>query len=426
MEKILLKNVDVPNINDIDVYIAHGGYKSLEKALEMGPKEVLEEVKRSGLRGRGGAWFPAGMKWQFCIEVDKFPKYLIANADEGEPATFKDRPFLEKDPHQLIEGMVTSAYAIGASGGYIYLRGEYPDAHRIMNAAIDQAYAKNLLGKNIKGTDFCFDLTVHPGAGAYICGEASALIESLEGKRGQFRVRPPYMATHGAFGMPTVVNNVETLVNVVHIINMGADVWGKIGSKDSPGPKVFGISGHLNKPGLYELPMGVTMRELIYEHGGGIRGGKNLKAVIPGGVSTSMLTPDFLHIKMDVKSLQQAGSAIGSGATTVMDEDTCIVHMVWRAMAFFYHESCGRCTPCREGTDWMVKTLARIENGQGRMEDIQVLKDVCHTIHNNCFCPLGEGAVMPVLSSLKYFMHEYEEHIMRRKCPMGLKARARH
>ena len=426
MEKILLKNVDVPNINDIDVYMAHGGYISLDKAFAMTPKDVLEEVKRSGLRGRGGAWFPAGMKWQFCVEVQRYPKYLIANADEGEPGTFKDRPFLETDPHQLIEGMIVSAYAIGASGGYIYLRGEYPDAYRIMNAAIDQAYKKGFLGKNIKGTDFTFDLAVHSGAGAYICGEASALIESLEGKRGQFRVRPPYMATHGAYARPTVVNNVETLVNVSHIINMGADAWGAIGSKDSPGPKVFGISGHLNKPGVYELPMGVTMRELLYEHGGGIRGGKQLKGVIPGGLSTSILTPEFLDIKMDVKSLQEAGSAIGSGATMVMDEDTCIPHIVWRAMVFFAHESCGRCTPCREGTDWMVQILARIENGEGRMEDLDILTDVCHTIHNNCFCPLGEGAVMPVLSGLKRFRHEFEEHIKEHKCPKGLRARVRH
>lgn len=426
MEKILLKNADVPNINDIDVYIAHGGYMSLDKAFSQDSKDVLEEVKRSGLRGRGGAWFPAGMKWQFCVEVDRWPKYLIANADEGEPATYKDRPFLEKDPHQLIEGMIVSAYAIGASKGYIYLRGEYPDGYRILNAAIDQAYKKNLLGNNIKGTSFSFDLAVHRGAGAYICGEASALIESLEGKRGQFRVRPPYMATHGAFARPTVVNNVETLVNVSHIINRGAEWWSSIGTKESPGPKIFGISGHLKKPGLYELPMGVTMRELIYEHGGGIKDDKELKAIIPGGISTSMLTPAHLDLKMDVKSLQEAGSAIGSGATTVMHEDACIVHMVWRAMAFFYHESCGRCTPCREGTDWMVKILARIENGEGRMDDLKILEDVCHSIHNNCFCPLGEGAVMPVLSSLKYFMGEYEEHIMRRKCPKGLRARARH
>jgi NADH-quinone oxidoreductase subunit F len=426
VEKILLKNADVPNITDIDVYIAHGGYLSLDKAFAMEPKGVMEEVKRAGLRGRGGAWFPAGMKWQFCVEVDRWPKFLIANADEGEPGTFKDRPFLEKDPHQLIEGMIVSAYAIGASGGYIYLRGEYPDGYRILNAAIEQAYSRNLLGKNIKGTNFSFDLAVHSGAGAYICGEASALIESLEGKRGQFRVRPPYMATHGAYGRPTVVNNVETLVNVSHIINHGADWWSSIGSKDSPGPKVFGISGHLERPGLYELPMGVPLKELIYEHGGGIRGGKKLKAIIPGGISTALLTPEHIDIKMDVKSLQDAGSAIGSGATIVMDEDTCIVHVVWRAMVFFCHESCGRCTPCREGTDWMVKILARMENGGGRMEDLDILEDVCHTIHNNCFCPLGEGAVMPVLSSLKYFRGEYEEHIRNGGCPKGLKARERH
>lgn len=426
MEKILLKNVDVPNIHDIDVYIAHGGYKAVDKAFAMSPKDVMEEVKRAGLRGRGGAWFPAGMKWQFCVEVDRWPKYLIANADEGEPATFKDRPFLETDPHQLIEGMIVSAYAISASIGYIYLRGEYPGGYKILNAAIDQAYKAGLLGKNIKGTNFSFDLAVHRGAGAYICGEASALIESLEGKRGQFRVRPPYMATHGAFARPTVVNNIETLVNVSHIINMGAEAWGGIGSKDSPGTKVFGISGHLKKPGLYELPLGVSLRDLIYVHGGGIKDDKQLKAIIPGGVSTALLTPDHLDTRMDVKGLQAVGSAIGSGATTVMSEDACIVHMVWRMMAFFAHESCGRCTPCREGTDWMVKTLARIENGMGRMEDLKVLEDVCHVIHNNCFCPLGEGAVMPVLSSLKYFKGEYEEHINGKKCPKGLKARERH
>jgi len=425
MDKILLKNYEVPNIDDIEVYKAHGGYLSLDKAFAMSPEAVLEEVKRAGLRGRGGAWFPAAMKWQFCVEVDRWPKYLIANADEGEPGTFKDRPFLEVDPHQLIEGMIVAAYAIGASKGYIYLRGEYPYGYRLLNKAIDQAYAQNLLGRNIRGTEFSFDLAVHSGAGAYICGEASALIESLEGKRGQFRVRPPYMATHGAYGRPTVVNNVETLVNVAHIINMGADAWGGIGSPESPGPKVWGISGHLNTPGIYELPMGVTLRELIYEHGGGVKDGKALKGVIPGGVSTAMLTPEHLDINMDVKSLQAVKSAVGSGALMVMSEDTCIPHVVWRAMVFFAHESCGRCTPCREGTEWMVKILARIENGDGRLEDLDILHDVCHTIENNCFCPLGEGAVQPVLSSLKHFRHEYEEHISAGRCPKGMRARER-
>ncbi|MBI5051097.1 MAG: NADH-quinone oxidoreductase subunit NuoF, partial [Nitrospirae bacterium] len=376
MEKILLKNIENPNSADINEYLKTGGYKNLQKAFTLQPKDIIEEIKKSGIRGRGGAGFPTGMKWGFAAADPKFPKYLVCNADEGEPGTFKDRPILEKNPHLLIEGMVISGYALGSEYGYIYLRGEYPFARDVLNRAIRQAYEKNYLGDNITGKNIRFHLTVYQGAGAYICGEETALIESLEGRRGQPRSKPPFPVNVGAWGMPTIVNNVETLSNVPYIMEAGAEAFSKIGSKDCPGPKLFCVSGCVEKPGVYELPMGTSLRAIIYNYAGGIKGGKRLKAVIPGGISTPVLPADSIDCPMDFVSMLKFGSMLGSGAVIVMDESVCMVKVTYRALKFFEHESCGKCTPCREGTEWLRKILERIEHGKGREGDIELLHDV--------------------------------------------------
>jgi NADH-quinone oxidoreductase subunit F len=411
MEKMLLKRVDIPNAADIDVAMQHGAYAVLPKAFELRPVDVVNEVKRANLRGRGGAGFPTGLKWELCARVPGALKYLLCNADEGEPGTFKDRFILHQDPHLLIEGMIISGYAIGAQRGYIYLRYEYPKGIGILEKAIEQAYAKGFLGKDILGKGFSFDLSVHRGAGAYICGEETALIESLEGKRGQPRIRPPFPASQGAWRKPTVINNVETLSNIPAIIDRGAEAFAKIGEETSPGPKIFGVSGHVNRPGVYELPMGTTLREIIYEHCGGIRGGRKLKAVIPGGASTPMLTEAHLDVKMDFNSLVAAGSMLGSGAVMVMDETVNMVQATYTLVRFFAHESCGKCTPCREGTSWLYQVYKRLMHGEGRPDDIDLLLYICETVKGKCFCPLGEGAIQPVLSSIKHFRGDYEEWI---------------
>ncbi len=411
MEKMLLKRVDIPNSTDIDVALKHGAYSTLAEAFGMRPLDVVNEVKRANLRGRGGAGFPTGLKWELCSRVPGALKYLLCNADEGEPGTFKDRFILLHDPHLLIEGMVISGYAIGAERGYIYLRYEYPTALGVLEKAIAQAYAKGYLGKNILGKGVNFDLSVHRGAGAYICGEETALIESLEGKRGQPRIRPPFPASQGAWRKPTVINNVETLANIPHLIKMGADAYAKIGEESSPGPKLYGVSGMVNKPGVYELPMGTTLREIIYTHCGGVRGGKKLKAVIPGGASTPMLTESRLDVKMDFNSLVAAGSMLGSGAVMVMDETVNMVAATYTLIRFFAHESCGKCTPCREGTSWLYQIYKRLMHGEGRPDDIDLLLYICETVKGKCFCPLGEGAIQPVLSSIKHFRGDYEQWI---------------
>ncbi len=416
MEKILLKNIENPNSADIDEYFKVGGYKNLSKAFELQPKDVIEEIKKSGLRGRGGAGFPTAMKWSFAAADPKFPKYLICNADEGEPGTFKDRPILEKNPHLLIEGMVISGHALKAEYGYIYLRGEYPHAKDILNKAIKQAYEKNYLGENILGKDIRFHLAVYQGAGAYICGEETALIESLEGKRGQPRTKPPFPVNVGAWGMPTIVNNVETLSNIPYILEIGGDAYSKIGSPEVPGPKLYCVSGCIEKPGVYELPMGITLREIIYDHAGGVKKGRKLKAVIPGGISTPVLPADKIDCAMDFVSMPKAGSMLGSGAVIVMDDSVCMVKVAYRALKFFEHESCGKCTPCREGTDWLRKILERIEYGKGREGDIELLSDVAECISGRTFCPLGDGAAGVVTGMIKHFRHEFEEHIKEGKC----------
>ncbi|MDP2278526.1 MAG: NADH-quinone oxidoreductase subunit NuoF [Nitrospirota bacterium] len=416
MEKALLKNIENPNSADINEYKRAGGYRSITKALEHKPADIIEMVKKSGLRGRGGSGFPAAMKWTFASADPKFPKYLLCNADEAEPGTFKDRPILEKNPHLLIEGMVISGYAIAAEYGYIYLRGEYPHAKDVLNRAIAQAYDNGLLGDNILNKGVRFHLAVHQGAGAYICGEETALIESLEGDRGQPRTRPPFPVNVGVFSKPTVVNNVETLANIPYIMEIGGEAYSKIGSPDCPGPKLYCVSGHVEKPGVYELPMGTTLRDIIYTYCGGIKGGKKLKAVIPGGVTTPILPSDKIDCPMDFVSMPKHGSMLGSGAVIVMDESVCLVKVCYRILKFLEHESCGKCTPCREGAGWLRSILGRIENGEGAEGDIDLLLSVSGNVMGKTFCPLGDGAASVVQNFIKHFRPEFEEHIKVGKC----------
>lgn len=411
MERILLRNIENPNSADIDEYLRVGGYRNISKAFEMRPEDIIDEVRKSGLRGRGGAGFPTGMKWGFAVADPKFPKYLICNADEGEPGTFKDRPILERNPHLLIEGMVISAYTLKAEYGYIYLRAEYPQAKEILDRAIKQAYERNYLGDNILGKDIRFHLAVHQGAGAYICGEETALIDSLEGKRGQPRNKPPFPVNIGAWKMPTIVNNVETFANIPYIVEIGGNAYSKIGNPECPGPKLYCVSGHVNRPGVYELPMGTLLRDIIYTHAGGIRDNRRLKAVIPGGVSTPVLPADMIDCAMDFVSMPKVGTMLGSGAVIVMDEAVCMVKVMHRIMKFFEHESCGKCTPCREGTEWLRKILERIEKGRGRDGDIELMQDIAENIMGKTFCPLGDGAACATLGMLKHFRYEFEEHI---------------
>ncbi|MDI6802023.1 MAG: NADH-quinone oxidoreductase subunit NuoF [Thermodesulfovibrionales bacterium] len=411
MKRALLRNIDNTNSADINEYIKISGYASLLKALEMKPSDVIDEVKTSGLRGRGGAGFPTATKWAFASMDPKFPKYLICNADEGEPGTFKDRPILEKNPHQLIEGMIISAYALSAEYGYIYLRGEYPNACNILNNAIKQAYGKGYLGDNISGKGVRFHLHVHQGAGAYICGEETALIDSLEGKRGQPRIKPPFPVNEGFLSRPTIVNNVETFANIPYIMEIGGEQYAKIGSPQCPGPKLFSVSGHVKTPGVYELPMGTTLREIIYTHCGGIKDDKKLKAVIPGGISTPILPADKIDCPMDFVSMPRYGSMLGSGAVMVFDESTDLVKVCLRAIKFFEHESCGKCTPCREGVGWMRAILKRICDYNGRETDIEHLLEVSENISGNTFCPLGDGAATVVQNFIKHFRGEFESKI---------------
>ena len=416
MEKILLKNIDNPNSADIDEYLNAGGYSGLKKAMELEPADIIEEVSTSGLKGRGGAGFPTAMKWRFASSDPKFPKYLVCNADEGEPGTFKDRPILEKNPHLLIEGMAISGIALGSEQGYIYLRGEYPEAKEILETAIDQSRAKSYLGNDILGKGAKFDISVYQGAGAYICGEETALIESLEGKRGQPRSKPPFPVNQGAWDMPTIVNNVETLSNIPYILEIGGEEFAKIGSENCPGPKLFCVSGSVNRPGVYELPMGITLKEIIYDYAGGIKNNGKLKAVIPGGISTPVLPAESIDCHMDFTSMQEAGSMLGSGAVIVMDESVCMVKVAHRAMEFFEHESCGKCVPCREGTGWLRKVLERIENGKGREDDLSLLMYVSGTMTGRTFCPLGDGAAGVVRAMVNHFKNEFEDHIREKKC----------
>ncbi len=415
--KILLANVDKPNSTSIDVYLDGGGYKALGKALAMKPDEVVQLVKDSEMRGRGGAGFPTGMKWGFVPKNSPNPTYLLCNADESEPGTFKDRVLIEKDPHLLIEGMIISAYAIGSCPmAYIYIRGEFHYGSTVLEKALTEAREKGYLGKNILGSGFDFDITVHRGAGAYICGEETGLIESVEGHRGQPRVKPPFPAVVGVFGGPTVVNNVETLACVPLIVDKGAEWFKSFGIPKNTGPKLYCVSGNVKKPGVFEFPMGINLKELIYDHCGGITGDRKLKAVIPGGASAPMLTPAEIDIPLTFDALMKAGSMLGSAGIIVLDESVCIVDAVWRLSKFFAHESCGQCTPCREGTNWMESILDRLERGEGRQQDADLLLDMSDNIGGKSLCALGDAAIGPVISSVQKFRSEYVYHVEHKAC----------
>jgi NADH-quinone oxidoreductase subunit F len=418
-EKVLLKNMENPGYTGgLDDYRRQGGYVALGKTLgKLAPAEIIEAVKKSGLRGRGGAGFPTGMKWSFIPKDHPGPKYLCCNADESEPGTFKDRQLIENDPHQLIEGMIIACYTIGVHTAYIYIRGEFAFGAKVLRAALDEAYRAGFLGKNILGTGFDLDIYVHRGAGAYICGEETALLESIEGKRGKPRSKPPFPATHGLYQKPTVVNNVETLSVLPHIINRGPEWYAAIGTPKSTGTRIFSVSGHVKRPGNYEVPLGISFREMIYDIAGGIRDDRPLKAVIPGGASASFFTPEHLDVKMDFESVAQAGSMLGSGGVTVMDDTVCMVWAAMNLMEFFHHESCGKCTPCREGSVWLLQILRRIEAGKGKADDLDLLVSLCRRIEGKTVCAFGDAEIAPILSTLKYFKSEYETHIREKGCP---------
>ena len=415
---VLSKRFRVPNARKIDVYLKHDGYKAVEKALTaMTPEQIVDEVKKSALRGRGGAGFPTGTKWSFVPKETTKPKYIICNADESEPATCKDRPLMELDPHQLIEGMVIAGRAVNARQGYIYIRGEYRYVLDILDEAIEEAYGAKKLGKNLFGTGFDFDLCTHTGAGAYECGEESALMESLEGKRGYPRIRPPFPAVVGLYGCPTVINNVETLSSVPSIILNGGDWFAKLGTPKNGGTRLFGISGQVVRPGIYELPMGYNLNKMINEVAGGVRGGKKLKAVIPGGSSTPLLKAEECDVAMDYDAVAKIGSMLGSAGVVVYDEDTCMVELARRIMAFYAHESCGWCIPCREGTTWLRKILTRFHDGGARAEDIPLMHELSKNILGHTFCPLGDAAAMPTESIVRKWRSEFEDHLSGR-CPL--------
>lgn len=418
--RLVLENCGAINPEQIEEYIAVGGYEALAKAVTtMSPEDVVEEVKKAGLRGRGGGGFPTGMKWQFAKASVNDKKYVICNADEGDPGAFMDRSVLEGDPHKILEGMAICGYAIGADEGYIYVRAEYPLAIKRLRIAIEQAEAMGLLGDNIFGSGFSFKLHIKEGAGAFVCGEETALMASIEGKRGMPRPRPPFPAVAGLWGKPTNINNVETFANIASIITNGADWYAGFGTEKSKGTKVFALTGKINNTGLAEVPMGITMREIIYDIGGGITGGKKFKAVQIGGPSGGCLPESMLDLAIDYDSLIAAGAMMGSGGLVVMDEDTCMVDVAKFFLNFTQSESCGKCTPCREGTKRMLEVLTRITEGQGREGDIELLEELARNIKETALCGLGQTAPNPVLSTLKYFRHEYEAHIKEKRCPAG-------
>ncbi|WP_134089515.1 NADH-quinone oxidoreductase subunit NuoF [Olivibacter sp. XZL3] len=423
--KLLLEHVHIPGINTFEVYRQKGGYRAAEKALRtLSPEDVVEEVKKSGLRGRGGAGFPTGMKWSFLAKPEGVPRYLVCNADESEPGTFKDRYLMTHIPHALIEGMIVASYALGANTSYIYVRGEMMPQIRILERAIEEAKAAGFLGTNILGSGYNLELYVQPGGGAYICGEETALLESLEGKRGNPRIKPPFPAVAGLYNCPTVVNNVESIAATVPVLNIGGEEYAKIGIERSTGTKLISASGNINKPGVYEIELGLPVEEFIYsdEYCGGITKGKRLKAVVAGGSSVPIL-PANLILKtakgdnrlMTYESLADGGFAsgtmLGSGGFIVFDEDQCIVRNTWNFARFYHHESCGQCSPCREGTGWMEKVLHRLEHGHGKMSDIDLLVDVSKKIEGNTICPLGDAAAWPVASAIRHFRDEFEWHV---------------
>jgi NADH-quinone oxidoreductase subunit F len=409
-QPVLLANVHRPNSEKIDTYLQYGGYTALRKALAMTPNDLIAEVQASGLRGRGGAGFATGVKWGF-MPKDAPVKYLAINTDEGEPGTFKDRLIVERDPHSILEGVIITAYAVGAHRAYVYIRGEFFLGVKRWIKAISDAYQHGFLGQNILGSGFDLDVSVHRGAGAYICGEETAMIESLEGKRGVPRAKPPYPAQKGLWGKPTLVQNVETLANIPHIVLRGAQWYAGIGTEKSKGIKIFCVSGHVNRPGNFELPMGTPLKEIIYEHAGGVRLGRAIKAIIPGGASTPLITGEFISTPMAFETLQAVGSALGTGAIVVMDETTDMVEVLRRIIRFFAHESCGNCAPCRLGGHRMLALLEKLTAGKGSMQDIEDLEYLAKGIYGQTFCPMGTGMVEPVLSALRLFRPEFENKI---------------
>lgn len=418
MEKILLRNIDVPDSHALAVYKSRGGYRALEKVLRgMSPEQLIDEVKASGLRGRGGAGFPTGMKWGFVPKDSPKPKYVVCNADESEPGTFKDRLLIERDPHAIIEGTILSAYAIQSHTAFIYIRGELFFGGKVLQRAIDEAAQAGYLGKNILGSGYDLDLILHRGAGAYICGEETGLLSSLEGGKGWPKVKPPFPATHGLFGCPTVVNNVETLAALPWIVDQGAAKYAALGTEKSKGTKLFSVSGHICKPGVYEVEMGYPFKRFLEEDCGGVRGGRKLKGVIPGGASMPVLRADEIEeVRMDYESMQAAGTLLGSGGVIVMDDSTCMVKAAWNVARFFAHESCGQCTPCREGCHWMEKIFERIENGQGRKGDLDLVLSISGNIQGNTICPFGDAAAWPAAAFIKKYRAEFERHIAEKRC----------
>jgi NADH-quinone oxidoreductase subunit F len=416
MTQILFKNIDMKDLHTMKVYEEQGGYQSLEKAFAQKPEEIIAMVKASGLRGRGGAGFPAGLKWSFLAK-DVFPRYLCCNADESEPGTCKDRELLLKTPHMLIEGMILCSYACQIKTGYIYMRGEFHDLSFIMDKAIEEAHAKGYLGKNIMGSGFDLEIHTHLGAGAYICGEESALLNSLEGGRGEPRMKPPFPAVEGLYAKPTVINNVETLCVVPYIVNEGAEKYASLGTEKSKGTKLVSVSGHVKKPGNYEVVLGTPMREIIYDVAGGIANDNKLKAFIPGGSSTPMLPADMVDVLYDYESIAAAGSMLGSGALIVIDDSVNIVEATLRLISFYMHESCGKCTPCREGTRWLYQIVERIMQNKGQLEYIEKMEDICDNMAMKTFCPLADACVAPVVSSIKYFRSDYEAYF--KNTPVG-------
>jgi NADH-quinone oxidoreductase subunit F len=420
MGKILLRSIDVPEFYRLATYESAGGYRPWHRVVEsMKPAELIDEIKASGLRGRGGAGFPTGMKWSFVPKDSPKPKYLVCNADESEPGTFKDRLLIERDPHAILEGTLIAAYAIQSHMAFVYVRGELAFGATRLENAVAEAYQAGMIGKNIFGSAYDLDVIVHRGAGAYICGEETALLSSLEGSRGWPKVKPPFPATHGLFGCPTVVNNVETLAALPWILDRGAAAYAALGTEKSKGTKLFSVSGHIAKPGVYELEMGYPFKKFLEEDCGGVPNGKKLKGVIPGGGSMPVLRPEEIEkVNLDYESVQAAGSLLGSGGVIVMDETTCMVRAAWNIARFYAHESCGQCSPCREGCHWMEKIFHRIERGAGDPVDLDLILNISGNIMGNTICPFGDAAAMPAAAFVKKFRDEFDAHIAEKRCTL--------
>lgn len=417
MAHYLLRHRDIPNIKDIDVYKQNGGFESLKKAVStMQAQQVVDEVKNSGLRGRGGAGFPTGVKWSF-LPNNIWPHYVVCNADESEPGTFKDREIMESNPFQFLEGVAIACYAVGANEGYVYLRGEFSQLQKFLDACIQKMEEAGVLGENIFGSGYSLKIKTHLGAGAYICGEETALLESIEGKRGQPRVRPPFPAVVGLYGKPTVINNVETLTNLPFIVEKGAAWYKTLGTEKSPGVKIFSLSGNVNKPGNYELPLGTTFRELIYTHGGGITDGRGIKGIMPAGASSSIIRVDesvfdkVMDTPMDYENVQSVGSLLGSASVIVIDDSHSMDWVINKTVHFFKHESCGKCTPCRDGNYWMLNIVERIHHGHGSSADLQLLKSVANQVNGKCLCALGDFSTMAVTSALERFPEDFSAKV---------------